>query len=89
MLTCRGVATLLSKDVDGKLSGLDRVKLQAHLAICRKCRQIKRQLLLLKLAIDRRAEFDTLGASPGLSEDFKRSLKRTMRRGSEDLEPDQ
>ena len=86
MLTCREVATMLSQDVDGDLSAFDRTTLLAHLAICKTCRQIKRQFQLLNSTVDRRDDFDNSDSSPGLSEDSKTRLRDSLRRSIENSE---
>jgi predicted anti-sigma-YlaC factor YlaD len=86
MLTCREAATLLSQDVDGELSAISRATLQAHLAICKTCQQVKRQFRLLNSAIAQRDEEKAHERSPGLSDDAKQRLKNTMRRVDNDQE---
>ena len=49
-LTCEEAAHLLSDDQDRELTRLERIALRAHLVSCRKCKQFKRQLALIKRA---------------------------------------
>jgi predicted anti-sigma-YlaC factor YlaD len=62
VLSCKEVAVLLSRAVDGELSLLERMKLRAHLALCGSCRQVLRQFKTLRTAIATRAVLaDPLG----------------------------
>lgn len=85
MKTCKEVATLLSQDIDGELSMLNRVVLQAHLVVCGVCRQIHRQLRLLELALQKRDEAGVPVTTHGLSEDANVRLKRALRSAIEDV----
>ncbi len=89
MLTCKEVAVLLSQDVDGELPGLKRAKLQAHLAICGTCRQIKRQFRFMTEAIWQRDELDLPNASPGLPPDSATRLKHALRCAKDSSRSDQ
>jgi hypothetical protein len=50
-LSCRDVTRLLSQGEDRSLSWGERIRLRAHLLICRACAQFERQLRLLRLAM--------------------------------------
>ena len=86
MKTCKEVATLLSQDIDEELSTLNRVVLQAHLALCGVCRQIHRQLCLLEQALKKRDEVGVPDTTHGLSEDANVRLKQALRSAIEDLD---
>jgi len=44
MMSCRDVAELASAHLDGQLSTGQRVRIRMHLAMCRHCRRLVRQL---------------------------------------------
>ncbi|MEQ8857383.1 MAG: zf-HC2 domain-containing protein [Pseudomonadales bacterium] len=47
MLTCREVTERSTDLLEGASSALDRVRIYAHLAMCRHCRRFNRHLRLL------------------------------------------
>jgi predicted anti-sigma-YlaC factor YlaD len=51
MLTCREVSVLLSQAQDGELGALERVRLEAHLRVCKGCENFRRQLDFLRRAV--------------------------------------
>ncbi len=52
-LTCKDVSALVSQSQDRKLSVLEQVRLQPHLAICEACRNFQRQMDFLRQAFRR------------------------------------
>ena len=88
MYTCREVAILLSKDADGELTALERTKLQAHLAICHTCRQVIRQFQLLNSAVSEKSSADTSASLPGLTEESKARLKKSLHSAVDNSEDD-
>jgi len=88
MLTCKKAATLLSQDLDGELSTLNRVVLQAHLAICSTCRKIQRQFRLMETALAKQEEFAIVNAPQKLSNEFRTQLQLSLNKAMENGEPD-
>jgi len=56
--TCRESSVLLSQKQDRKLTLLERLGLYLHLAACSGCRQLERQLALMRAAIRRYLDRD-------------------------------
>ncbi len=47
MLSCRRASELASESIDRRLSMGERLRLEAHLALCRLCRRYRRQIRFL------------------------------------------
>lgn len=56
IITCKEATRLASLGLDRKLGFLDRVALRLHLAICRGCTNVARQMEFLRRAIARLGE---------------------------------
>jgi hypothetical protein len=52
-ITCREAARLLSRAMDERLPLWQRILLRLHLAICDACTNARRQMLLLRQAVQR------------------------------------
>lgn len=52
-LTCKQVSVLLSHDQDRPLGALERLRLEAHLRVCRGCENFRKQLDFLRRALRR------------------------------------
>jgi hypothetical protein len=52
-LTCKQVSVLLSRAQDTPLGALERLRLEAHLKVCRGCENFRRQLDFLRRALRR------------------------------------
>jgi predicted anti-sigma-YlaC factor YlaD len=86
MKTCKEVAVLLSQDVDGELTAVDKKILQAHLAICDTCRQVLRQLRQMEKALDYMASDNRKEVS--LSEDAKTRMNQELHKSMDESNPD-
>jgi hypothetical protein len=53
MLSCREATRLVSQGLDRELALGERIALRVHLAICAGCRNVDRQLALLRRAVRR------------------------------------
>ena len=51
LLSCKETARLLSQGEDRQLGFGERVVLRAHLAMCRRCRNVNAQFKFLRLAV--------------------------------------
>lgn len=51
MLSCKDVSSLLSDQLDRKLSFMERARLRIHLAMCTGCARVERQLGFLREAL--------------------------------------
>jgi hypothetical protein len=53
MIDCKHAARLISRAMDERLPLWDRVRLRLHLAICDACTNARRQLELVRRAVQR------------------------------------
>ena len=53
MIKCREASRLMSRAMDERLPPWQRLALALHLAICDTCRNARRQMRLLRLAVAR------------------------------------
>lgn len=53
MPSCESISALVSEKHDRELSGLERLKIRFHVAMCRHCRRFEHQLAFLRAAIHR------------------------------------
>lgn len=56
MLSCKEVTRLVSQGLDRDLSLGERTMLRFHFAVCQGCRNVNRQLALLRSAVRQLAE---------------------------------
>lgn len=52
MLNCRDASRLISESLDRRLTWSEKINIVIHLALCRNCRQYKRQLKQLRQQIN-------------------------------------
>ena len=55
MIDCKHAARLMSRAMDDRLPLWDRVRLRLHLLICDACTNARRQMRLLRRAVERLA----------------------------------
>jgi predicted anti-sigma-YlaC factor YlaD len=53
MLKCEGASSLTSQGLDEPLGLPELLAVRGHLLVCRSCRRFRRQLLFLRLALQR------------------------------------
>jgi len=53
MLTCKQASKLISQSLDCPLTWSEKMQLKLHLLICNPCTQFKRQLNMLRTALQR------------------------------------
>lgn len=53
MLTCKDATQLMSQQMDGKLSVMNRISLGFHLLICQGCRNFEEQIRFMRKAVTR------------------------------------
>jgi hypothetical protein len=53
MLSCKQVSKLVSQSLDRSLTWSDKIQLRLHLLMCNPCTQFKRQLHMLRTALQR------------------------------------
>jgi len=53
MLTCKQASKLVSQSLDRPLTWSEKIQLKLHLLICNPCTQFKRQLNMLRTAMQR------------------------------------
>ena len=58
MLSCKEVTRLVSQGLDRRLGFGERLRLRIHLAICDGCANFRRQMLFLRKAMARLADFE-------------------------------
>lgn len=82
MLTCREAALLMSKELDCELPLLSRLLLRFHLAVCRSCRIVRRQLALIKGEAADQTDLDRVPGDalrePQLTLEQKDRLKKAL-----------
>lgn len=54
-ITCKEAARMVSEGLDRNLSAAEKLRLHAHLAVCRGCRSISERLAFLRRAVQRAA----------------------------------
>jgi hypothetical protein len=84
MLTCQEVTRLVSESLEKKLPWRARIRVVAHLTICRLCSRFRRQVLFLRDAAHRGLSADEAQespAEPGLSTAARDRIKRMLKRG--------
>ena len=82
LASCKDIALELSESLDRKMSLKHRLRVGLHVAICKECRNLKRQLLLLRVAI-RKMNLHPLNEvsvsdSFRMPTNFRARLKETM-----------
>jgi hypothetical protein len=58
ILSCKEATRLVSQGLDRRLGLGERMALRLHLAICEGCSRFRRQVLFLREAVRRLAEYD-------------------------------
>lgn len=85
MLTCREVSEVASDYLDGQLGWVNRLRVRAHLAMCRRCRDFVAQLadviVLLQNSFDAPVPVD-------VEERLIQSLRTVRRRQRSDYFPE-
>jgi hypothetical protein len=83
--SCRHASQLLSEAMDRRLSLRERIRLQLHLLICAACRNYRRQLLLIRRAmqegtgmVDDLTEAAGLSLSPEARERVRQAIERHL-----------
>ncbi|MCC6880463.1 MAG: zf-HC2 domain-containing protein [Rhodocyclaceae bacterium] len=61
MLSCKEITRLVSESQERRLSVIERVQLEMHLAMCKGCANFRKQMDFLRVACRRYAS----GAGPG------------------------
>ncbi len=56
MLSCNEASRIVSEGMDRRLSAGERLRLHAHLVICRGCRAVSRRLAFLRRATQKLAD---------------------------------
>jgi len=82
-LPCEGMSRLVSESLDRDLDQLERVALRSHLLYCAACRRYRRQLKLLRSAMERlatRLETDDPLRGPALPAGVREQIKRSLNR---------
>jgi hypothetical protein len=51
--SCKQASMLLSQAQDRPLNFAERLRLRAHLVICKRCQRVSRQLEFLRIAVQR------------------------------------
>jgi hypothetical protein len=54
-IRCEEASALTSRELDEHLALADRLALRGHTLVCRSCRRLRRQLVFLRAALNRRA----------------------------------
>jgi predicted anti-sigma-YlaC factor YlaD len=50
-ITCKNASELVSRSLDGKIGMLERLRLRAHLKVCKACRNFVGQMQFMRKAI--------------------------------------
>ncbi|MGR9046435.1 MAG: anti-sigma factor family protein [Gammaproteobacteria bacterium] len=80
MLTCKEASQLASKALDARLTGLEKLSLGLHLAICSLCRRYVRDLKKLRAMIRKAGNSGSglLPESVKLSEQSRERIKQVL-----------
>jgi hypothetical protein len=81
-LSCEEISRLASESLDRELDLPERIALWSHLWCCVACRRFRRQIELIRVALQRHASRDEAGAAvagQGLPEDVRERIKRALK----------
>ena len=78
MFNCRHVTELVSQLMDHKLPWWQRLGIRVHHGMCKYCRRVKDQFLLLRSASRFIPDTDYLSEGPALSAAAKNRIKQSM-----------
>lgn len=81
-LPCEGMSRLTSESLDRELTRAERAALGLHTLYCSACRRYLRQLKLVRRALRGlagRLEADAPLPGPGLPDDVRQEIKRSLR----------
>jgi len=80
---------MVSESMDRKFPLHHRILMTVHLFMCRYCNRFKKQLLILRNAVEcEDIHEENLGRSPSLSKETHERIKQAMRDLTSDLDPD-
>jgi len=80
---------MVSESMDRKFPLHHRILVTVHLFMCRYCNRFKKQLLILRNAVEcEDIHEEDLGRSPTLSKETHERIKQAMRDLTSDLDPD-
>ena len=80
---------MVSESMDRKFPLHHRILVTVHLFMCRYCNRFKKQLLILRNAVEcEDIHEEDLGRSPSLSKETHERIKQAMRDLTSDLDPD-
>jgi len=89
MFNCKEVSKMVSESMDRKFPLHHRILVTVHLFMCRYCNRFKKQLLILRNAVEcEDIHEEDLGRSPTLSKETHERIKQAMRDLTSDLDPD-
>ena len=89
MFNCKEVSKMVSESMDRKFPLHHRILMTVHLFMCRYCNRFKKQLLILRNAVEcEDIHEENLGRSPSLSKETHERIKQAMRDLTSDLDPD-
>lgn len=79
-LKCEGASSLMSQELDEPLGLPELLAVRGHLLVCRSCRRFRRQLLFLRLALQRkRATMEEAGfEQDALSPEARIRIERAL-----------
>jgi hypothetical protein len=79
-LNCEGASSLTSRELDERLGLPELLAVRGHLLVCRSCRRFRRQLLFLRLALQRQyARLEQAGGEHGtLSPEARARIERVL-----------
>jgi len=82
MLSCKETTRLVSESLDRPLSFRQRMSVTMHLLLCRFCSRYRKQMRLMRLALERLAKDkgDELGSisDDSLSTEARERIKKTL-----------
>ena len=89
MFDCKKVSKMVSESMDRKFPLHRRLLITTHLLMCKYCNRFKKQLLILRHAVDlENIHEEVLGRYPSLSKETREQIKQAMRDFSPDPDPD-
>jgi thioredoxin-related protein len=89
MFDCKKVSMMVSESMDRNLPIHQRLLIAIHLLMCKYCNRFKKQLQILRHAVDLEdLHEDVVDRFPSLSKETREQIKQAMRDFSSDPNPD-
>ncbi len=78
-LRCEEADRLMSDSLDRRLTWVERVALEGHVAVCRGCRRARRQLLILQQTMRKSLENASAAGDEMLSAEARDQIRQALK----------